>query len=294
MIEIVWRLDDQSAAAHQAPTSAIEASNLLTQGNRTFAEVLWQAEEGAQNVRQVVDVSATKLGLSTVEQPTPTQRPFAVVVGCSDARVPIEMILWQQSNDVFVVRVAGNIPGQHAMGSLDYAVSQLSSVQLLVVLGHTRCGAVTAAVDAFLAPSTYMNIAADMPLRSIVDSIMPAVSGAAFALGRVHGDHVRELPGYRDGLIELSVVLNAAVTAITIERTFEKKMGPELGVAYGVYNLRSHLVGLPDDAAEGGWKPGLAPPPATADDLDSLALQLAASEFIVKHLHAGEPSSAAD
>lgn len=284
MIEIVWQLNHLNAEPRHEPATAVEASELLTEGNRIFAEILWQAEEGVQNVRRVVDLSAHKLGLSTVEQPTPVQRPFAVVVGCSDARVPIEMILWQQSNDVFVVRVAGNIPGMHAMGSLDYAVSQLASVQLLVVLGHTGCGAVTAAVEAFLAPASYMSMTADMPLRSIVDSIMTAVIGSAEAIAKVHGEGARSLPGYRDALVELSVILNAALTATTAQRTFEKKIGPHLGVVYGVFNLRNHLVGLPDDTAQTGWNAGLFAPPATPDDLVELALVQARSEFIARRL----------
>ena len=74
----------------------------------------------------------------------PKQAPFAVVIGCSDARVPTEMIFGQGFNDLFVIRVAGNVLGDVCLGSIDFAVEALSeSVKLLVVLGHSGCGAVT-------------------------------------------------------------------------------------------------------------------------------------------------------
>jgi carbonic anhydrase len=290
MIEIVWQLDSEAPRPHQTPLTSSEAWEQLTQGNQLFADILRQAEEGATNVRAVVDLSAHKLGLTTAEQPYPIQRPFAVVVGCSDARVPIEMILWQQSNDVFVVRVAGNIPGLHAMGSLDFAVRYVESVRLLVVLGHTKCGAVTAAVDAFLTPSNYMSITAEMPLRSIVDSIMTAVVGAADAMSKTYGESVKSRPGYRDALVELAIILNAALTATAVRQTFEKRLGTSLAVAYGVFNLRNHLVGLPDDTTEDGWKAGLYNPPLTPDDLVELALHMAGSRFIEEQLSASSNS----
>ena len=131
------------------------------------------------------------------------------------------------------------------MGSLDYAVHHLASVQLLVVLGHTGCGAISAAADAFLIPATYMGITADLSLRSIVDSAMLAVCGAADALRQIYGDSARNQPNYRLALIELAVIMNAALTAAAVSQRFHAKLGPHLGVAYGVFNLQNHTVGLP-------------------------------------------------
>ena len=86
----------------------------------------------------------------------PKAAPFAVVVGCSDARVPTEMIFGQGFNDLFVIRVAGNVLGDECLGSVDYALNALSdSVKVLIVLGHSGCGAVTAAVDAYLKPLSF-------------------------------------------------------------------------------------------------------------------------------------------
>ena len=75
------------------------------------------------------------------------------VLGCSDARVPIELIFKEGPNDLFVVRVAGNGLGSEVLGSLKYAVEHLGgSLRIIVVLGHSGCGAVSEAVDAFLEP----------------------------------------------------------------------------------------------------------------------------------------------
>ncbi len=98
------------------------------------------------------------------------QRPFAVVLGCSDSRVPAEIVFDQGLGDLFVVRVAGNFAGDNkALGSIEYAVLYLG-VRLVLVLGHESCGAVTAALDVATAGT-------DLPghLYAVVDDILPAV-----------------------------------------------------------------------------------------------------------------------
>ena len=98
------------------------------------------------------------------------QRPFAAVLGCSDARVPIELIFNEGPNDLFVVRVAGNGLGNDVLGSLRYAIDHLrDSLRLVVVLGHSGCGAMSAAVDSFLEPAGYLPLATNHALRSILD-----------------------------------------------------------------------------------------------------------------------------
>jgi carbonic anhydrase len=74
------------------------------------------------------------------------QNPFAAVLSCSDSRVPVEIIFDRGKGDIFVVRTAGNLDGEGETGSLEYAVEHLN-VPLIVILGHTRCGAVSAVVD---------------------------------------------------------------------------------------------------------------------------------------------------
>ena len=116
-----------------------QARHRLDEGNAKFADLLAGPADG-----QVVVYD----DLWAPPDPTDAlaQRPFAAVLGCSDARVPIEMVFGQAFNDLFVVRVAGNVLGSECLGSLDYALSNLGeSIKLVVVLGHSRCGAVTAA-----------------------------------------------------------------------------------------------------------------------------------------------------
>lgn len=92
---------------------------------------------------------------------------------CSDSRVPPELIFDQGLGDVFVVRVAGNVVTPTQLGSVEYAVEVLGT-RLVVVLGHTRCGAVTAALDEALSPSHGLS----SNLRALTDPIRPAVKAA--------------------------------------------------------------------------------------------------------------------
>jgi carbonic anhydrase len=97
------------------------------------------------------------------------QKPYAIILTCSDSRVPPEIIFDQTLGEIFVVRVAGNIPDPVVLGSIEYAAEHLGS-PLIMVLGHERCGAVTAAVDAKGEPEG--NIGA------IIKRIQPAVRDA--------------------------------------------------------------------------------------------------------------------
>ncbi len=99
------------------------------------------------------------------------QTPFAVILGCADSRVPLEIIFDQGLGDLFVIRVAGNIAGPIQIGSIEYAV-QVLGTRLVVVLGHTRCGAVQATVAEIDKPTP--NLSAG--LSAIVNSIKPAVN----------------------------------------------------------------------------------------------------------------------
>jgi len=100
------------------------------------------------------------------------QRPFAVVIGCSDSRVPVELIFDQGLGDLFVIRVAGNIVAPSQIGSVEFAAEQFGT-QLVVVLGHTQCGAVQATLDELQRPTENQS----RNLRSIVDRIRPSVEG---------------------------------------------------------------------------------------------------------------------
>lgn len=98
------------------------------------------------------------------------QAPFAIILGCSDSRVPAELVFDQGLGDLFVIRVAGNIVAPSQIGSVEFAASQFGT-RLVVVLGHSRCGAILATLDELARPSSDQS----RNLRSIVDRIRPCV-----------------------------------------------------------------------------------------------------------------------
>jgi carbonic anhydrase len=209
------------------------------------------------------------------------QTPFAAILSCADARVPTELVFAQAANDIFAVRVAGNVLASACLGSLDYAVKNLDSVHLLVVLGHTGCGAVTAAVDSMQKHANYIDIAVNQPLRVIVDSLIAVVNSAENTLNNVYGPEVSSAPGYHSALIEMAVSMNAALIAGIIQKTYIDLISGELEVVYGIYNLQNRLVGRPaGDSFPGFWQAGLFSPPQKEDGFVLLGKQLAESNFI--------------
>ena len=98
------------------------------------------------------------------------QAPFAIVLGCSDSRVPAEIVFDQGLGDLFVIRVAGNIVAPSQIGSVEFAATKFNT-RLVVVLGHSQCGAVIAAVDELQAPVDSRS----RNLRTIVDFVRPSV-----------------------------------------------------------------------------------------------------------------------
>jgi hypothetical protein len=122
-------------------------------------------------------------------------------------------------NDLFVVRVAGNGLGHDVLGSLSYALEHLrESLRLVVILGHSGCGAVSAAVDAFLHPLGYLSVSTSYSLRCILDRLLIVVEAASRKLAATYGSDVAKQPGYRDALIAASVAGNAAQVAFTVQR----------------------------------------------------------------------------
>jgi carbonic anhydrase len=257
MIEITWQFDPANPAVERHPATAIEACTLLLDGNAAFASIDPASPTSSHLIMQV---SAEDLGFGAEAGEIPQQVPFAALLGCADARVPPELVLSQSANDVFVVRVAGNVLGAECVGSIDYAISHLPSLRVIAVVGHTGCGAVAAAVDAYLHPATYLGLSHNLPLRAIVDAIMAAVRGADTALRARYGDDVTAEAGYRSALIDTAVLLNTAVGADALRRMFADRLSIELDVVFGVYDLTSRLIGAPSAAAD--WAPSLQPPPS--------------------------------
>ena len=150
------------------------------------------------------------------------------------------------ANDLFVVRVAGNGLGDDVMGSLNYAVDHLKdSLRTIVILGHSQCGAVSAAVDVHLEPAKYMGIMTQKDLRVIVDRTLVVIQLGATWLERVHGTEVVRRPGYRTALIEVAIALNAALTANGVRSGLGLATRDGIDVVYGVYLLEERRVWSP-------------------------------------------------
>jgi len=127
------------------------------------------------------------------------QEPLAIVLGCSDARVPAEIVFDQGLGDLFVIRVAGNIVAPSQIGSVEFAAAAFGT-RLVVVLGHSNCGAVHATLEQLARPSREQS----RNLRSIVDRIRPAVEGLL--------EHAPP-PGDRQALEQQAVRANIRMSA---------------------------------------------------------------------------------
>jgi carbonic anhydrase len=134
------------------------------------AQALDRLREG--NERFVADIRshATVVRRSHRGDLADGQEPFAIILGCSDSRVPAEIVFDQGLGDLFVIRVAGNIVAPSQIGSVEFAVSKFGT-RLVVVLGHSRCGAVEATLDELRRPSAKQS----RYLYSIVDRVRPSV-----------------------------------------------------------------------------------------------------------------------
>ena len=135
-------------------TTAAEVLQRLRDGNARFV-----AGEG-----MVADHEARRRETAT------DQNPFAIVLGCSDSRVPPEIVFDQGVGDLFVVRVAGNIAARSQIGSIEFA-AQTFGVRLIVVLGHSRCGAIEAVVEELRKPSVLQSDNLDF----VIDKLRPSV-----------------------------------------------------------------------------------------------------------------------
>jgi carbonic anhydrase len=276
-VDLIYRYDPYLPVEIEAATDSAAAMKLLCDGNLRLTSLVAQMQQatlGAESEQAiVVPFCPVSMGLPMWSGAVATQQPFAMVLGCSDARVPVEPIFDQSFNDLFVIRIAGNVLGTECIGSVDFAMRQFAeSLKLIVVLGHTGCGAVSAAVETYLSPKDYANIAFTHALRSLVDRIMIAVRGAATALKQVCGHTIVQHPNYKDGLKEVTVYLNAAIAALDLRREVTAFGTASMDVVYGVYDLATLFVSpIPHGAPT---EPGFAMAPHQ-DDLAELAKHLA-------------------
>jgi carbonic anhydrase len=135
--------------------SARKALQQLREGNRRF--VAERQRDG-------------RTGATRREEVTERQEPFAIILGCSDSRVPAEIVFDQGLGDLFVIRVAGNIVAPSQIGSVEFAAEQFKT-RLVVVLGHTGCGAINATIEQLKRPVEMQS----RNLRAIVDRVRPSV-----------------------------------------------------------------------------------------------------------------------
>jgi carbonic anhydrase len=280
---VTFRIDTDTTRAPARPATSAHALQLLVDGNRAFTAALDPTDDASD---QVVAITAAALGIG-LDGGIPPQEPFALAVSCADARVPLEFVFGRAVNDLFVLRVAGNVLGQEIIGSMDYALQNLPTLRVVVVLGHSRCGAVTAAVDAYLQPAAYLELSAEHQLRSIVHQLFPAVRLAHAALLRAHGDGVADAPGFRAALVEVSVAVNAAVMASVVRRELERYDITEVAPLFAVYDLATHCVAVPGDDIGTAASIGLAAAPVDGDAFQAYAHDVATSREVVALLDAG-------
>ena len=197
--------------------SAQEALERLREGNRRFAANITNSA--------AIDSRARRSELAS------GQEPFAIILGCSDSRVPAEIVFDQGLGDLFVIRVAGNIVAASQVGSVEFAAERFGT-PLVVVLGHSSCGAVQATLDELMRPKEKRS----RNLGSIVDRIRPAIE-ALLATDLRHNP---------EALIEQAVRSNvrASVNHLRhgseiLERLIEKN---GLRVVGAEYSLETGLV----------------------------------------------------
>ncbi len=278
-MDLIYRYDPFAPIETVQIPTAGDAINELVCGNNRFVGIVQRMQLrtlGADAGEPIViPFSPVMMGLPLFQGAMPQQTPYAAVLGCSDARVPIESVFNQSFNKLFVLRIAGNVLGAECLGSLHYAVTQLrDSLKLVVVLGHSKCGAVTAAVDAYLSVTEFADIASTYPLRSLLDQIQISVRGAAHAFERFAGADIRKDPEFRTLLVTASVYLNAAVTAHELRRELRLQGGgPE--VVFGVYDMETLLVqGCPALPADAESQPRLRRAPVDSHELTAYAAEV--------------------
>jgi carbonic anhydrase len=205
---------------------AREALTRLREGNLRFAANVRGSDAYVSHMRRA-EVAAG-------------QQPFAIILGCSDSRVPAEIIFDQGLGDLFVIRVAGNIVAPSQVGSVEFAAAAYAT-RLVVVLGHSQCGAILATIEELKSPTR----GTSRNLRSIVDRVRPSVAGL-FATD-LRNDPV--------ALVQQAVRANIRASVDHLRhgsQVLEELIHEGLVVVGAEYSLETGLVdffdGAPDDA----------------------------------------------
>jgi carbonic anhydrase len=220
------------------PNAGIIRAVMASTPNSRGHEALVRLQQGNARFVESVRTGETLVRHVPWSDSVPRQNPFAIVLGCSDARVPAEIIFDQGLGDLFVIRVAGNVVAPSQIGSVEFAAEQFGT-PLVVVLGHTHCGAVEATIQE-LQRSTENR---SPNLRAIVDRIRPAVQPLMRA----------GLAPDPDRLMREAVRAHVRIAAAQlshgsqiIERLVEAR---ELLVVSAEYSLETGIVDFFDDAS---------------------------------------------
>ncbi len=207
--------------------SAREALERLRVGNRRFAAGVRSSDVLASETRR----SELAAG----------QEPFAIILGCSDSRVPAEIVFDQGLGDLFVIRVAGNIVASSQIGSVEFAAERFGT-PLVVVLGHSRCGAVLATLEELMRPREKQS----QNLRSIVDRIRPSVEALL----------ATELRDDSDALVRHAIRSNVRVSATHLRHGSEvlepRIQAGTLLVVGAEYSLETGVVDFFEGVPEAG------------------------------------------
>ena len=203
--------------------SAREALERLREGNRRFVS---DARTQHTNQQRRLELAAG-------------QEPFATILGCSDSRVPAEIVFDQGLGDLFVIRVAGNIVASSQVGSVEFAAERFGT-RLVVVLGHSQCGAVLATLEELRRPTGNQS----RNLRSIVDRVRPSVEALLST----------ELRHDTDALVRQAVRANVRVSAAHLRHGSEilEQMTREDGllIVGAEYSLETGAVDFFDGVPE--------------------------------------------
>lgn len=207
----------------------------------TSAEALQRLKEGNRRFVSGNHSLESRMSQTRRRDLTEGQEPFAVIIGCSDSRVPVELIFDQGLGDLFVIRVAGNVMAPSLIGSVEFAAAKLGT-PLAVVMGHSSCGAVQATVDELQRPQETQS----KNLGSIVDRIRPAVEGLLQT----------DLKNDRDELIRQAVRANIRQSAGTLRNSSQileaRIQKDKLKVVGAEYSLETGEVGFFEEASQNG------------------------------------------
>jgi carbonic anhydrase len=205
--------------------SAREALHRLRDGNLRFASSVRGSDPALGSPRRLELVTE--------------QKPFAIILGCSDSRVPAELVFDQGLGDLFVIRVAGNIVAPSQVDSVEFAAARFGT-RLVVVLGHSQCGAILATLEELQRPAQDQS----RKLRSIVDRVRPSVEGLL----------ATELGHDLEALVKEAVRANIRVSVNHLRhgsRVLEQLIRDDGLVVVGAeYSLETGVVEFFDGASE--------------------------------------------